>query len=231
MEKQENVNSLAITIVILIIIIIAMKRYNTYDKDVIQPKKNNDVTKKGSEENIDNKNNNENTNLKVNDAINVLSFYHDSMAIVYGKQVYVSVCANASQIDNLYGNGVFQTLVKTKNNYQEYNFGNSNVTIGNNNFKGMKLNITNVRKVFIYEEGQSMNSNYGLIMLKEDGTLSIISLYSLINGKTDVKKIEDLTNVTRIISKDDNGINTYAVTKDNHKINLNKYVPKSYKDF
>ena len=52
----------------------------------------------------------------------------------------------------------------------------------------MKLNISNIKEVYSFANGQTLTNNYGLILLNEDGDVYIISLYSLIMGKKDVTK-------------------------------------------
>lgn len=161
--------------------------------------------------------------------ISITNFYPDSTAIVAAGKVYVNVAGATTDIDSLYGEGVYQTLLATRSNYQEYNFDGIDYKDKlNAPFIGMKLNIQDAKAIYSYTYGQDLNSNYGLIILSDDGTLGIISLYSLIMGKQDVTKISSLENIVEVESVDNNGYMTYAYDKENTLYNLSDYIPTDY---
>ena len=92
----------------------------------------------------------------------------------------------------------------------------------------MKLNTSNAKEIYAFASGQTFNNNYGLILLNEDGTVSIISLYSLITGNQNVTTIESLANITSISSSNDNGYTTYATDEQGMLYNMNDYIPTDY---
>ena len=166
---------------------------------------------------------------ETNTSIGITKFYPNSLALLVDGDVYVNVYGSTLDIDNLYGTDTYQTLVATRNNYQTFNFPLLNYKDETNQtFTGMKLNTSNVKEIYTFASGQTFNTNYGLIFLNEDGTVSIISLYSLINGNMDVTIIEGLANITSISSSNDNGYTTYATDEQGVLYNMNDYVPSDY---
>lgn len=226
---MENKNTNAV-LVIFIILTVCLGGYIVYDKLNTNTNENNKHLQETPNKESNNSSENSNS-AEIPSKTSVVNFYFDSIAIVSDGNVYVNVYGATHEIDDLFGDGTFQTLVSTRNKYQEYSFNNFEYYKGNNNFKGMKLNATNVEKVYTYDNGQEIPDNYGLILLNKDNTLSIISLYSLINGKTTVKNIPNLSDIKSIVSEDNNGVTTYAVKQNGEKVNLEDYIPKSYKEF
>ena len=164
-----------------------------------------------------------------NTPVGITEFYPNSLAVLVEGEVYVNVYGSTQDIDNLYGTDTYQTLVATRNNYQTFNFPLLNYKDETNQtFTGMKLNTSNVKEIYTFASGQTFNTNYGLIFLNEDGTVSIISLYSLINGNMDVTIIEGLANIASISSSNDNGYTTYATDEQGVLYNMNDYIPTDY---
>ena len=73
------------------------------------------------------------------------------VTVMYNGEVYVNVYDSTPKIDSAYGDGKFQTLMATRNNYQEYSFGNLTVTSKYVNYGGLnkwlKLNVADVKAV------------------------------------------------------------------------------------
>ena len=176
--------------------------------------------------------NNSNSNEQedeISNPISLIEFYPDSLSLLVDGKVYVNVYGSTTDIDNLYGANTFQTLLTTRNNYQEYSFEGLNYKdVLNSTFTGMKLNISNIKEVYSFANGQTLANNYGLILLNEDGNVYIISLYSLIMGKKDVTKVESLNNIVSINSENNNGYYTYATDNLGVLYNMNDYIPKDY---
>lgn len=146
------------------------------------------------------------------------------IAVLYNGEVYVRVDDSTVNIDYIYGDGKYQTLVKTRESYSEYQFGS--LTIDNNNKKWLKLNVSNVKAIYNNEYGQdisSTNPKYGIIMLNEDNTVSYISISDLIEGKTEIIKL-DTNNITDVVSEDNNGYTTYLVDNNGNKEDVNNYI-------
>lgn len=223
---MENKNTgLIVLAVILSVAVLGLGGFIIYDKIL------SDNTKVDVNEN--NFQNNEDKSAIDNSKISMTSFYGNSVAIVSNGEVYLNVnCNNAlleEQLKLFYGNEILKTLNKTRQIYKEYTF--DNFEYNNSNFMGMKLNTNNVSNVYEYIYGQSMGNDYGLILLNEDKTVSMISLYSLINGNSNVKNISGLSNIEKIITENNDGIYIYAVNGNGEKFNLNDYVPTDYKKF
>ena len=129
---------------------------------------------------------------------------------------------NKKSIGN--GDEKYQTLVKTRESYSEYQFGS--LTIDNNNKKWLKLNVSNVKAIYNNEYGQDLftaNPKYGIIMLNEDNTVSYISIEDLIDGKTGTEKL-DVSNIYNVENVNDNGYTTYLIDANGNKNNVNNYI-------
>ena len=164
-----------------------------------------------------------------NTPVGITEFYPNSIAVLVDGEVYVNVYGSTLDIDNLYGTDTYQTLINTRNTYQTVNFPLLNYKDETNqSFTGMKLNTSNVKEIYAFASGQTFNNNYGLILLNEDGTVSIISLYSLITGNQNVTTIESLANITSISSSNDTGYTTYATDEQGMLYNMNDYIPTDY---
>ena len=146
------------------------------------------------------------------------------IAVLYNGEVYVRVDDSTVNIDYIYGDGKYQTLVKTRESYSEYQFGS--LTVNNNSNKWLKLNVSNVKAIYNNEYGQdisSTNPKYGIIMLNEDNTVSYISISDLIEGKTETIKL-DANNITDVVSEDNNGYTTYFVDNNGNIEDVNNYI-------
>lgn len=123
----------------------------------------------------------------------------------------------------MYGEGNFQTLLKTLKSYLEYNF--DSVTIDNNSKKWSKLNISGVKAIYNNEYGQatsSTNPKYGILMLKEDKTVSYIPIDSLIEEKVETMEL-NVEDITSIDIEEDMGLITKLVDV-NGKKDVNNYI-------
>lgn len=98
-----------------------------------------------------------------------------------------------------------------------------------NGFKGKKLNIANVDKVIMIGSTQTCANQTGFIIIKKDGTISAISLYSLLVGKTEVTNISELKNIVNIevkqaCSDPRCGTAYFAIDKDGKEYKLDNYI-------
>ncbi len=224
--ENKSTNKLVLPLIIFIILSIVLGGYIIYDQ--LNNKSNDKENETNNTENTDNASKDE----EKQDKISVTDFYFDSVAIVSNGEVYVNVYGGTTDINNLFGEGTWDSLINTRANYKEYKFDNFEYMLNDNNtFNGMKLNTSNVDKVYSIAYGQVVSPNYGLILLNKDKTLAIISLYSLINGKTDVTPIAGLTDIENIVTENTNAMRTYAIDKDGNKIDLANYIPTDYKQF
>ncbi len=227
MEEKKSNRGLVIALVLFVVLSLGLGGYIVYSQILNQPKDNSNEVSKNTQNEEEN-----NTEEEEQTPIRVVDFYFDSVAIVQDGEVYVNVHGSTSDVDNLFGAGTYQTLVATQGTYQEYTFNNFEYKFNDNStFTGMKLNTSNVDKVYSYAYGQALANNYGLILLNKDKTLSIISLYSLITGKADVTLVSELSNIESVITENIGGMSTYAITQTGEKINLVDYIPSDYQQF
>ena len=200
--------------------VVTMEEYNKKQIDLKQDLK----IKENSDDYSKNEQNNNTTNeTKTNLAVLELSPIGGT-AVLYNGEVYVNVYDSTPNIDNIYGEGKFQTLRKTREAYAEYEF--DSLTINNNDKKWSKLNISNVKAIYNNEYGQatsSTNPKYGIIMLNEDKTVSYISISSLIEGKVETTKL-NANDITSVETEDNMGYTTYLVDANGNKKDVNDYI-------
>jgi len=161
----------------------------------------------------------------------VTNFYPDSVAILNNGKVYVNVYGSSQQLEELFGDGAYQTLTNTRKNYSPLNIQNLKVQASNEELKVQELAINDVVGIYVYEAGQTINNNYSLLLVKKDGSVEIISLYSLISGRTKTTEVKGLENISYFTSKDSDGVTTYAIDKDGNEININNMISDNYKDY
>ena len=204
---------------ILAMLVLGLGGYLVYDKVIDKDNENvnNEVVENNQEETIEKEN--------TYQVLNSLSF----IAVLYNGEVYVNAHGSSPELVELYGDQVFQTLVNTRNNYQEYNFDELKVLDSmNKNFKGMKLNIYDVKAIYEYSHAYGTRKDDGIFIIKNDGTVYGISHYSLIKGKRDMTAITGLNNIVEFASDSIDVSITYAVDSTGNKYNMNDYVPQDY---
>ncbi len=220
-RKKKNTGLIAV-LVIFIIISLGLGGFIVYDKLINNDADNTKITE--NETNDKNTTTEEQTTKK--DTYQVLALSPiKGHAVLYNGDVYLNVYDSTPNIDNVYGEGKFQTLVKTRNNYQEYNFGDLTVSVDSTN-KWLKLNTTNVKSIHNNEYGQALSSTnpkYGVVLINSDNTVSYISIKDLIDGNTNPTKLE-ATDISSVVSEDKGGITTYLVKTDGTKIDVNTLI-------
>lgn len=222
MEGKSKNTGLIIALVIFIMISLGLGGFVVYDKLINNDTESTKITEKETNE----KTTTEVEQTTQKDTYQVLSLSPiKGHAVVYNGEVYVNVYDSTPNIDNVYGEGKFQTLVKTRNNYQEYSFGDLTVSVDSTN-KWLKLNTSSVKSIYNNEYGQALSSTnpkYGVIMLNSDNTVSYITIKDLIEGNTNHTKL-DVTDISSVISENKGGITTYVVKSDGTKIDVNTLI-------
>lgn len=245
MENKKHIGiSLSTVFLILALIIIVVMAYYIYiqktnSDEEIATLENNAVNMENTisdlQGKIDNMSNTIETEEETNNTTNTTTETENNfavlelspvrgIAVLYNGEVYISVDDSTVNIDYIYGDGKYQTLVKTRESYLEYQFGF--LTIDNNDKKWLKLNVSNVKAIYNNEYGQDISSidpKYGIIVLNEDNTVSYISISDLIEGKTETIKL-DANNITDVVSEDNNGYTTYLVDNNENKEDVNNYI-------
>ena len=229
METKNNI-ILIVILIIFIIVSLILGGIIIYDKILIDDE-NKDII-------------NNNLSLENNDNSNVVEQKQDfyqvlnlspigGMAVLYNGEVYVDVYDSTTMIDKVYVEGKFQTLIKTRENYKEYNFGDLNVVTENpysdntiNSSKWLKLNIQDVEAIYNNKYGQAISPvdpKYGIIMLNKDKTVSYISINELIAGNVNPVKLP-ADNIDKIVYENNMGYTTFIIYSDGYKINVNALI-------
>lgn len=220
MEEKTNNTGLVVALVIFIIISLGLGIFIGYDKLTNNEPENNDNTE--ANDSIETE-----TNTKA-DSYQVLELAPiGGTAVMYNGEVYVNVYDSNRTIDGAYGEGKMQTLMATRNNYQEYSFGNLTVTVEEIGVtKWLKLNVSNVKLIHNNNYGQALDSNnpkYGIVMVNSDSSVSYIGIDDLINGNTNTTKL-DVTDVSDVVTENMGGYTTYLVKNDGTKIDVNTLI-------
>lgn len=220
MEEKTNNTGLVVALVVFIIISLGLGIFIGYDKLTNnEPENNNNTEVNDSIE--------KETNTKA-DSYQVLELAPiGGTAVMYNGEVYVNVYDSTPKIDSAYGDGNFQTLMATRNNYQEYSFGNLIVTVEEIGItKWLKLNVSNVKLIHNNNYGQALSSNnpkYGIVMVNSDNSVSYIGIGDLINGNTNTTKL-DVIDVSNVVTENMGGYTTYLVKNDGTKIDVNTLI-------
>ena len=150
-------------------------------------------------------------------------------AVLYNGEVYVNIYDSNSKINTVYGNDKFQTLIKTRQNYKNYDFENLKVVTSStldSSSKWLKLDISKVYSIYNNNYGQSITPNnpkYGILMINEDKTVSYISIGDLILGNIQPTKLET-SNISSIVTEDNGGYTTYLISSDGNKTDVNTLI-------
>ena len=225
MEGKTNNTGLVVALVIFIVISLGLGGFIGYDKLINNKSENNDNAETEVNDSVEPENSTKADSYQVLDLEPI-----GGTAVMYNGEVYVNVYDSTPNIDNVYGEGKFQTLIQTRNNYQEYSFGNLIVTTKNINDgasnKWLKLNISNVKSIHNNQYGQALsntNPKYGIIIVDSDSSVSYIATDDLINGNPNPIKLE-VTGVSNVVTEGDYAWVTYLVKNDGTKINVNTLI-------
>lgn len=219
MEENTKGSGLVATIFILIVIILFLGGFILYDKVL------NNTT-----ETCNTNENNVNTNTN-NDNYKVLELSPiGGIAVVYNNEVYVNIYDSTKKIDEVYGDGKYQTLLSSREKYQEYKLGNLEVETGyvsdDNNTKWLKIDATGVKSIYNNQYGQdvsSVDSKYGIILLNNDSTVSYISIEDLIEGKTSSTSL-NVSDISSIVTENNDGLTTYLISSNGTKTDVNTLI-------
>lgn len=228
MEGKSKNTGLIIVLVIFIMISLGLGGFIVYDKLINNDTESAKITEKESNKQTITTDNEQTTKK---DAYQVLELAPvGGTAVVYNGEVYVNVYDSTPNIDNIYGNGKYQTLINTRNNYKEYNFGELMVTTKYINVGGsgkwLKLNTSNIKSIYNNEYGQALSSTnpkYGIVMINSDSTVSYISTKDLIEGNVNTTKL-DTTDISNVVTEDNGGYTTYLIKSDGTKIDVNTLI-------
>ncbi len=218
MDGKKN-NGLIIALIIFIIISVVLGSFIIYDKALNNQNKKDEINEKDL-----------NKDESIEDYYQVLELSPISgHAVLYNGEVYVNIYDSTSKINTVYGNDKFQTLIKTRESYKDYDFGNLKVVTSStldSSSKWLKLNISNVDSIYNNNYGQSITPNnlkYGILMINEEKTVSYISIGDLILGNIQPTKLET-SNISSIVTEDNGGYTTYLISSDGSKTDVNTLI-------
>lgn len=218
MDGKKN-NGLIIALIIFIIITVVLGSFIIYDKALNNQNKKDEINEKDL-----------NKDESIENYYQVLELSPISgHAVLYNGEVYVNIYDSTSKINTVYGNDKFQTLIKTRESYKDYDFGNLKVVTSStldSSSKWLKLNISNVDSIYNNNYGQSITPNnpkYGILMINEDKTVSYISIGDLILGNIQPTKLET-SNISSIVTEDNGGYTTYLISSDGSKTDVNTLI-------
>lgn len=218
MDGKKN-NGLIIALIIFIIISVVLGSFIIYDKALNNQNKKDEINEKDLKK-----------DESIEDYYQVLELSPISgQAVLYNGEVYVNIYDSTSKINTVYGNDKFQTLIKTRENYKDYDFRNLKVVTSStldSSSKWLKLNTSNVDSIYNNNYGQSITPNnpkYGILMINEDKTVSYISIGDLILGNIQPTKLET-SNISSIVTEDNGGYTTYLISSDGSKTDVNTLI-------
>ena len=215
---EGNNKKSVVVIVILSLLVLGLGGYIIYDK--LFSSKNNDVEVSNEqsleEQKVDDK-------IK-KDYIQLLRLSPiDGFAVLNNGEVYVNIYDTSTVVDDIFGEGKSQDLIKTREKYVNYSFSNDYVDIDLLKNRWMKLNVKNIKKIFNHSVGQTYSSSsaskYGIIMLTNDNKIKFAKIEDLIYGISNIKDLP-VDNVKDVVSEDHDGMITYLILNNGEKINV-----------
>ncbi len=226
MEGKKSNRGLVAALIIFVVLSIGLGGYLVYDKLIVS---DNQIEATDGTTVVDNENSNVEEEKK--DSYQVLELSPiGGFAVLYNGEVYVNIYDSTPNIDYVYGDGANQTLLETRETSKPYNFGGLKVTGGsvNDSSKWLKLNVSNVKSIHNNEYGQDLSNTdpkYGIIMINNDKTVSYIGIGDLINGNTDVTKL-DASGIDNVVNQNAPmvGFFTCLIDSEGNKIDVNTLI-------
>lgn len=249
---MENKNTgLKVALCIFIIFTLILAGYLFYEKSNTKPNTSNNTALSQESQNIKNDETNEiNIKTETDDAISTSVCYLgqiNGVAILQKGEVYVNLGMpeDVDYFPKKYNDKdknrryYYDLIDNIENKYQEYKFDNfkyyNENSFENGNFKGIKLDVSDVKMIHEYIPGPEIYGSYcyGLLLLHNDGTVSAITVNSIINGKTEPTKISGLSGIQNIVTEEypeepeegeSTAIQTLVVNSKGEKIRLLDYI-------
>jgi len=158
-----------------------------------------------------------------NDNYNTTNVYRGEV-ITDGDNVYLTMDINDSythhDITYVYGEEKYEEWVELAQNHPKYE------VEGYGEVQGIKLDVSNVKKVVEFADGQDMMFDYeecGFFILHNDNTVSFYHMSDALEGKSEVKKV-DVENVVDIVSVSTNAWSTYFVDAEGNMTIADMYI-------
>lgn len=221
MENQKSNKVLVILLILLIIITILLGCYIIFSKNSTNKTVNNSQKNDGTSDNVSNVVNSEyNYNLTKRTTTQAVKESTYKMKVTVDTEGNVYLDCNDSVINDVKNENIKKNLTNLRSKYDVY-FPEDHPEDDKSN-NAYKLDIDKVMTAYYIELG---NFGYGyFVFVKENGTISYISILSILeNGEINVKDVDTIKNVVSIVNND-YGNQSYAIILDGTEVSLYDYI-------
>lgn len=221
MENQKSNKVLVVLLILFIIITILLGCYIIFSKNSTNKTLNNSQKNDGTSDNVSNVVNSEyNYNLTKRTTTQAVKESTYKMKVTVDTEGNVYLDCNDSVINDVKNENIKKNLTNLRSKYDVY-FPEDHPEDDKSN-NAYKLDIDKVMTAYYIELG---NFGYGyFVFVKENGTISYISILSILeNGEINVKDVDTIKNVVSIVNNDyDN--QSYAIILDGTEVSLYDYI-------
>ena len=221
MENQQSNKVLVVLLILFIIITILLGCYIIFSKNSTNKTVNNSQKNDGISDNVSNVVNSEyNYNLTKRTTTQTVKESTYKMKVTVDTEGNVYLDCNDSVINDVKNENIKKNLTNLRSKYDVY-FPEDHPEDDKSN-NAYKLDIDKVMTAYYIELG---NFGYGyFVFVKENGTISYISILSILeNGEINVKDVDTIKNVVSIVNND-YGNQSYAIILDGTEVSLYDYI-------
>ena len=221
MENQKSNKVLVVLLILFIIITILLGCYIIFSKNSTNKTVNNSQKNDGTSDNVSNVVNSEyNYNLTKRTTTQAVKESTYKMKVTADTEGNVYLDCNDSVINDVKNENIKKNLTNLRSKYDVY-FPEDHPEDDKSN-NAYKLDIDKVMTAYYIELG---NFGYGyFVFVKENGTISYISILSILeNGEINVKDVDTIKNVVSIVNND-YGNQSYAIILDGTEVSLYDYI-------
>lgn len=221
MENQKSNKVLVVLLILFIIITILLGCYIIFSKNSTNKNVNNSQKNDGTSDNVSNVVNSEyNYNLTKRTTTQAVKESTYKMKATVDTEGNVYLDCNDSVINDVKNENIKKNLTNLRSKYDVY-FPEDHPGDDKSN-NAYKLDIDKVMTAYYIELG---NFGYGyFVFVKENGTISYISILSILeNGEINVKDVDTIKNVVSIVNND-YGNQSYAIILDGTEVSLYDYI-------
>lgn len=221
MENQKSNKVLFVLLILFIIITILLGCYIIFSKNSTNKTVNNSQKNDGTSDNVSNVVNSEyNYNLTKRTTTQAVKESTYKMKVTVDTEGNVYLDCNDSVINDVKNENIKKNLTNLRSKYDVY-FPEDHPEYDRSN-NAYKLDIDKVMTAYYIELG---NFGYGyFVFVKENGTISYISILSILeNGEINVKDVDTIKNVVSIVNND-YGNQSYAIILDGTEVSLYDYI-------
>ena len=221
MENQKSNKVLVVLLILFIIITILLGCYIIFSKNSTNKTVNNSQKNDGTSDNVSNVVNSEyNYNLTKRTTTQAVKESTYKMKVTVDTEGNVYLDCNDSVINDVKNENIKKNLTNLRSKYDVY-FPEDHPEDDKSN-NAYKLDIDKVMTAYYIELG-----NFGyryFVFVKENGTISYISILSILeNGEINVKDVDTIKNVVSIVNND-YGNQSYAIILDGTEVSLYDYI-------